>query len=147
MDIQLLQRTLARGRYEYYVCGPTAMMESLVFALAAQRVPPMDLHYESFGPASLHPRPAGVPVAALAVRFSRSGKTVAWDGAAVFLLELAEGQGIPVESGCRAGSCGACETRIESGEVTYSQSPDVELKPNHCLLCISTPKTAVTLAV
>jgi hypothetical protein len=147
VDLPLLQRTLGFGRYEFYVCGPKAMMESLVPALAGQGVLPTDLHYESFGPASLRPRPAAVPAAALAVRFSRSGKTAPWDGSAASLLELAEGQGIAVESGCRAGSCGTCETRIESGEITYSQDPEVELKPNHCLLCIATPTTAVTLAV
>jgi ferredoxin len=84
---------------------------------------------------------------AIAVRFSRSGKTVPWDGAAVSLLELAEGQGIAVNSGCRAGSCGTCETRIESGTVAYSQTPDAALKPGHCLLCISTPTADLTLAL
>ena len=147
VDLPLLQGTLGFGRHEFYVCGPRAMMESLVPALAGQGVSSQDLHYESFGPASLTQRPAAVPTEGLAVRFSRSGKTVSWDGSAASLLELAEGQGIAVESGCRAGSCGTCETRIESGEVDYAQAPDVEPRPGHCLLCISTPTSALTLAL
>ena len=118
---------------------------------AAQGVPAADIHYESFGPASLNKRPAPVPTTttanAIAVRFSRSGKSVPWDGSVASLLELAEGQGIAVDSGCRAGSCGTCETRIESGAVAYSQTPDADLKPGHCLLCICTPTTDLTLAL
>jgi hypothetical protein len=63
--------------------------------------------FYSFGPASLNKRPAPVPSAranAMAVRFSRSGKTVPWDSSAASLLDLAEGQGIAADSGCRAGS-------------------------------------------
>ena len=150
VDLKLLQRTLGFGRHEFYVCGPPAMMESLVPALEAQGVPTADIHYESFGPASLNKRPAPLPTTAanaIAVRFGRSGKTVPWDGSVASLLDLAEGQGIAVDSGCRAGSCGTCETRIESGEVAYSQAPDADLKPGHCLLCICTPTADLTLAL
>ena len=147
VNLPLLQRTLGFGRHEFYVCGPPAMMESLVPALEAEGVPPADIHYESFGPASLN-RPVSTTRANVGVvRFSRSGKTAPWDGSAASLLELAEGQGILVDSGCRAGSCGTCETRIESGEVEYSQTPDADLKPGHCLLCIATPKADLTLAL
>jgi ferredoxin-NADP reductase len=150
VDLPLLQRTLGFGHHEFYVCGPPAMMESLVPALQAQGVPAADIHYESFGPASLNKRPVPLSTTranAIAVRFSRSGKTVPWDGSAASLLDLAEGQGITVDSGCRAGSCGTCETRIESGAVAYSQTPDADLKPGHCLLCISTPTADLTLAL
>ncbi len=64
LDIRLLQRTLHFGRYEFYVCGPPPMMEALVPALEASGVAPADIHYESFGPASLtdndgRPNPGG----------------------------------------------------------------------------------------
>jgi hypothetical protein len=150
VDLKLLQRTLGFGRHEFYVCGPPAMMESLVPALEEQGVPAADIHYESFGPASMNKRPAPATTTAAnakVVRFSRSGKTVPWDSSAASLLDLAEGQGIAVDSGCRAGSCGTCETRIESGAVAYSQTPDADLKPGHCLLCISTPTADLTLAL
>lgn len=46
----------------------------------------------------------------------------------------------------RAGSCGGCQTLLESGEVEYLQQPDAEIESGHCLLCISTPKGDITLA-
>jgi hypothetical protein len=150
LDLRLLQRTLHFGLYEFYVCGPPVMMEALVPALEASGVSPEHIHYESFGPASLtkRPMPGSTPVTApVAVRFSQSGKTVPWDPAAESLLELAEDQGIRVNSGCRAGSCGSCQTTIESGEITYQQTPDADVQPGHCLLCIAIPVTDLTLAL
>jgi ferredoxin len=60
-------------------------------------------------------------------------------------LDFAEAHGIAVNSGCRAGSCGSCQTSIRSGEVAYNQSPDFDPDPGSCLLCVTQPKTAVTL--
>ncbi len=150
IDIRLLQKALHFGRYDFYVCGPPAMMETLVPALSESGVADENIHYESFGPASLTKRRGPVSTTVsdpVAVRFSQSGKTIQWDATSESLLELAEDQGIRVDSGCRAGSCGSCQTRIESGEVTYQQTPDADVKPGHCLLCIATPATDLTLAL
>ena len=76
----------------------------------------------------------------------RQGKQIAWDPGAGSLLEFAETAGIEVASGCRAGSCGTCQTALEGGEVDYQQRPDVDLEPGHCLLCITTPSGDLTLA-
>jgi ferredoxin len=124
------------------------MMETLVPGLEDWGVTPSDIHYESFCPASLAKRegPALPSAAVIRVTFGRSGKTVPWDSGTDSLLVLAEANGIAVESGCRAGSCGYCQTRLEAGEVAYSQTPDAELEPGHCLLCITTPKSDLTLA-
>ncbi len=145
VDIDLLRRTLKLRRYQFYVCGPAPMMETLVPALEAWGVDPGDIHYESFGPASLPPRreaesspaPAG---AGFTVTFIRSGREVPWDPKAGSLLEFVEAQGIDVDSGCRAGSCGTCRTRLEVGEVDYAQQPDADVDAGHCLLCIATPR-------
>ena len=61
------------------------------------------------------------------------------------LLNFAESHGIVVSSGCRAGGCGSCQTSIRTGEVAYTQVPDFDPEPGSCLLCVCTPKTAVTL--
>jgi ferredoxin len=42
------------------------------------------------------------------------------------LLDFAQDNGITVNSGCRAGGCGSCQTTIRSGEVAYTQSPDCD---------------------
>jgi len=153
VDLQRLRLSLQLLRYQFYVCGPRAMMESLVPALEQWGVDASDIHYEAFGPASLprhaKPKPAGAAQKAspksVTVTFGKSGKRLAWNPAAESLLEFAEDNGIRVDSGCRAGSCGTCQTALETGEVEYSQDPDAEIAPGHCLLCISTPLTDLKL--
>jgi ferredoxin-NADP reductase len=151
IDIALLRATLKLRRYQFYVCGPRPLMETLVPALEDWGVASDDIHYESFGPATLI-RPdrsivpaEGIHEPAITVSFSRTGKRLHWNPAAGSLLAFAEANGIAVESGCRAGSCGSCQTAVESGKVLYLQQPDAEVKPGHCLLCISTPKGDLTL--
>ncbi|MEJ2455459.1 MAG: 2Fe-2S iron-sulfur cluster-binding protein [Candidatus Thiodiazotropha sp.] len=153
VDVALLQQVLKLGRYQYYVCGPAVMMESIVPGLEALGIAVGDIHYEAFGPATLS-RPKQVAEPALAeaadhwrVNFGRSGKSVEWNGTYDSLLSLAEAEGVDVVSGCRAGSCGSCQTRIEAGEVDYNQEPDADPEAGHCLLCISRPKSDLTLAV
>jgi len=150
VDIPLLRATLSPRRHQFYVCGPRPMMESIVPGLEDLGIPQNDIHYEAFGPASLirhaPPPAAAVSREPVSVTFSRSGVRFAWDPSAGSLLEFAEARGIAVSSGCRAGSCGSCQTRLESGAVEYSQQPDAEVDPGHCLLCISTPQGDLTLA-
>ncbi|MBN8489560.1 MAG: DUF4255 domain-containing protein [Burkholderiales bacterium] len=152
LDVALLQRSLGAGRHLYYLCGPPAMMQSLVPALLASGVPQQDLHYEAFGPATV---PAAAVTAAsasastrsepLELRFQLSGRTLLWDGRDASLLDFAERQGVALESACRSGGCGTCETRVLQGEVVYAQRPMHEIAPGHCLLCVGRPATALVL--
>jgi len=150
IDVRLLRQELPLKPYHFYLCGPGPMMESLVPALEDWGVPAAHIHYEAFGPASIKRRPAAVPAAApadtdIVVGFARSGKELAWQASAGSLLEFAEASGIAVNSGCRAGGCGSCQTTIKSGEVAYRQPPDFDPEPGTCLLCVCTPKTSITL--
>lgn len=149
VDVPLLRATLKMMRYQFYVCGPKPMMESLVPGLEEWGVDSGDIYYESFGPATLikHEKAVqGVTAApSITVTFSRSAKNILWDPAADSLLEFAGANDIEVESGCRAGSCGSCQTSVTVGEVDYNQQPDADIEPGHCLLCISTPKGDITL--
>ncbi|MCP4288259.1 MAG: 2Fe-2S iron-sulfur cluster binding domain-containing protein [Gammaproteobacteria bacterium] len=153
VDIQLLRATLKLMRYQFYVCGPKPMMESLIPGLEDWGVDSDEIYYESFGPATLvkHEKPKmgqeDISSRKVTVSFSKTGTHVPWDPNAGSLLEFVETQGIEVESGCRAGSCGCCQTVLETGEVNYSQQPDADVEPGHCLLCISTPKDDLTLAI
>lgn len=152
VDIPLLRATLPLARHQFYICGPKPMMESLVPGLEAWGVQRGDIYYESFGPATLirHDQPetdsSEVAGSNFTITFSKSGKQIPWDGNSGSLLEFAETQGIDVDSGCRAGSCGGCQTAIESGEVEYNQQADADVQPGHCLLCITRPKNNLTLA-
>jgi uncharacterized protein len=151
VDVDLLRRTLPHGRHQFYICGPSPMMETLVPALAEWGVPRQDIHYEAFGPASVR-LPGAEPsaessarAAPVEVRFQRSGRTLEWDGQDANLLDFAERHGVRVDSGCRAGGCGTCETKLVSGGVHYAGPPDHDTAPGHCLLCVGKPTSALVL--
>ena len=149
VDLPLLRATLKLMHYQFYVCGPKPMMESLVPGLEDWGVNKKDIYYESFGPATLSRQKQQSPSLkheeAINITFSKTGKSVFWDPKADSLLEFAEANNINVESGCRAGSCGSCQTAVTAGEVDYNQKPDADISPGHCLLCISKPKNNLTL--
>jgi len=152
VDVALLRTQLPLRPYHFYICGPTPMMASLVTALEDWGVSDAHIHFEAFGPASIKRRSAAVSAtpseataSGIVVNFAKSGKQLAWQPAAGSLLEFAEANGVSVNSGCRAGGCGTCQTTIRSGEVAYLQPPDYDPEPGTCLLCTCTPKTSVTL--
>ena len=151
VDPALLRRTLPHRRHQFYVCEPPPMMQSLVPALREWSVQAGDIHFEAFGPASVRPtgpvsnEPAVATSASIAVRFNRSGRTLAGDGQDANLLDFAERHGLAVDSGCRSGSCGTCQTRLLSGVVNYADRPDHDIAKGQCLLCVGEPQSAVVL--
>jgi uncharacterized protein len=114
-------------------------------------VPQKDVHFEAFGPATvrLDSAPAtdaaGLSGLPFDIRFRRSGRTLAWNGEDANLLDFAERHGVVVSSGCRSGSCGSCETGFADGAVHYEHTPDYEVRPGHCLLCVGKPESALVL--
>lgn len=155
LTIDLLRQLLPLKPYHFYLCGPTPMLESLVPALEDWGVPDERIHFEAFGPASVKRKSVvrqasaapSVPAVetAVTVDFAKSGQQLTWPIGGASLLDLAETHGIAVNSGCRAGSCGSCQTTIRSGEVSYQHAPDFDPEPGTCLLCVCTPKTNVVL--
>lgn len=152
VDVALFRTELPLKPYQFYICGPTPMMESLVLGLEDWGVPEGSIHYEAFGPASIKHMPkkiaaeSGMEIQSdIVVTFAKSGKQLSWKSDMGSLLDFAEANGVKVDSGCRAGGCGSCQTTINSGEVAYGHTPDFDPEPGCCLLCCCTPKTSVTL--
>lgn len=155
VSVALLRSVLPLKPYHYYLCGPTPMLQSLVPALEDWGVPDARIHFEAFGPASVPRKHSAATTrapsqrddkgGAVVVTFAKSGKQETWEPGMGSLLDFAENHGIVVSSGCRAGGCGSCQTSIRSGEVAYAQAPDFDPEAGSCLLCVCTPKTAVTL--
>lgn len=154
ISVDLFKRVLEVNNFDFYICGPPPMMESLTKGLAKWGVPDEQIHFEAFGPASVK-RIAKAETAEAAeaaesggveVNFVRSNKTVLWSNGAGSLLELAEAHGIRIDSGCRAGSCGTCVTAIRDGKVDYlSGNPDFDIEKGSCLACVAVPKGALSL--
>jgi ferredoxin len=152
VGVDLFKRVLEVNNFDFYICGPPPMMETLVKGLAEWGVPEDHVHFEAFGPASVK-KVAKVETAeqaadtsGVAVNFVRSNKTVSWTSGTGSLLELAEAHGIRMDSGCRAGSCGTCVTAIRDGQVDYpSGKPDFDIEKGSCLACVAVPKSALSV--
>jgi uncharacterized protein len=151
IHLALLKQTLPHGPHQFYLCGPSALLESVVPALVQWGVATADLHFEAFGPSSVRlpaqdaTEPLPMPTGPLPIHFTRSGRSLAWTGREANLLDFAEAHGIVVESGCRSGSCGSCATTLASGTVDYAYPPDFDIAPGQCLLCVAKPRAPLTL--
>lgn len=152
ITIDLLQQVLPNNQYQFYLCGPPPFMESLYQGLMDWQVPQDRIRYEAFGPASIGRQKTSDDRTTNSqhdqidpVTFSRAGKTVLWSEKADSLLELAEANGLFPDSGCRAGSCGSCETALISGNVTYAEGAKPECLAGKCLICIARPNGPVEL--
>jgi ferredoxin-NADP reductase len=106
ITLERVRELLPSNNYRFYVCGPGALMESLVPALWEWGVPESHVHFEAFGPASVkqvaHVGANGKAAATCDVRFGRSNRTATWDGSFASLLEFGEATGVAMPSGCRA---------------------------------------------
>jgi uncharacterized protein len=150
LNIDVLKRYLKTSNYEFYTCGPPPMMEAIVKALLDWGVPESDIHFEAFGPGSVkkvqRPEPEGAAASqGFKVELARSRKSLVWTKAAGSLLELAEANGIRINSGCRAGNCGTCVTAVKNGSVSYLIKPASNPAPGSALLCIAYPDGDITV--
>lgn len=139
---------------DFYICGPSGMIDSIVHDLKEQGVSEERIHFESFGPGSLSKNKNvdsstknEKSTEVLPVIFSVSKKAIEWSQSHGTLLEAAEKAGIVIDSGCRAGNCGACATTILEGSVEYTEEPSTDIEKGQCLPCISIPKQALKLSL
>ena len=144
VSVDLFKRLLPSNNYDFLMCGPPQMMETLVDDLEAWGVPESNIHLEAFGPASLKkcqlPAPTETAGAkAINISFSKSGETLPWKPDSGNILGFAESNGIRMESGCRAGSCGSCLCAVKSGRVRYIEEPGNPLVSGSCYTCIAVP--------
>jgi ferredoxin len=70
----------------------------------------------------------------------KSGKELLWESHHLNMLELLESHGIAVNSACRSGNCGSCQTTLLSGEVEYENLPTYTPDAGTCLICVAKPK-------
>lgn len=145
VSVDLFKRLLPSSNYDFYICGPPPMMDSLVQGLQAWGVPKDKIHFEAFGPASVKTVAKPQAAGAVTVTFARSGKALTWMGEHGSLLDFAEAHGIAIESGCRAGNCGTCQTAVRAGAVEYLHDPGASVEQGSCLACIALPRGDLSL--
>jgi ferredoxin len=75
----------------------------------------------------------------------RSNLAIRWHPRFPSLLDLAEACDVPVDFGCRNGTCHSCESTCFAGEVEYTTAPLEEPPVGRVLLCCSTPRSELAL--
>jgi ferredoxin-NADP reductase len=149
VSIELIQQLLPHNDCQFYLCGPSTFMQTLGEGLKEWGVPDDHVHSEAFGPSSISKSRSAPTVpevaGAIEVAFTQSNQTVKWDPNCESLLELAESNGINIDFGCRAGSCGTCATELLAGDVTYPEDLQVDCEPGQCLTCVARPVGSIKL--
>jgi hypothetical protein len=156
VDVQLIKSYLQSTNYQFYICGPPAMMETMNKQLLQWGVAEQDIHSEAFGPATISKALAKPPVSGsisskateesrTSITFAKSGKRCDWSPSVGNLLDFAEANGIKIDSGCRAGNCGTCVVAVKSGKIQYVTEHGAELEEGTCLTCIAAPEGNVVL--
>jgi vanillate O-demethylase ferredoxin subunit len=123
------------GNAHLYFCGPPAFM-AMAQRVAAARLPPERVHWESFAPAE---PTDGVADAAFEIELARSGMVLAV-AADQSITDVLYENAIPIDTSCEAGICGSCRTAVLAGTPLHRDevlSP-AERARNDCLLpCVS----------
>jgi ferredoxin-NADP reductase len=158
LDVAALERAGVPMDADFYLCGPAAFLDQMRGSLTAHGVPPEQVAAEVFGSVGSHAsgivsdgdRPAphapeGPPGTGAAVSFARSNLTVRWDVRFPSLLDLAEACDVPVDFGCRNGTCHSCESTLLDGNVRYTSEPLERPPAGRVLVCCSTPSADVAL--
>ena len=151
VDIDLVKSLLPFDDYEFYLCGPRPFMESLYDGLKDLSVSDARIHYEFFGAGTTLLREQPGRTVGLAkdlldrspvpVRFAKSATVATWDPSKGTLLDLAEAQGLRPAYSCRSGICQTCSTRIQSGEVDYTEPPMTPPAEGEALICCAYPRS------
>lgn len=104
----------------FYLCGPNAMLDLCLGALAELGVPPWKIRRELYGPPDDVTAQPGWPEGLAA----DAAFTVTVEGGPTFeasasepLINSLEREGVVVPALCRSGECGACRMRLLDGTV------------------------------
>lgn len=120
----------------FYSCGPGRMLEA--YEKACAQLGYKSVHMERFA-ATTVPQGGAVAPEGYEVELRRSNKTIHVPPG-MTLLDALITAGCKVESSCREGICGSCETRVLSGEVEHRDSilTKVERAANKSMMiCVS----------
>lgn len=146
IDDDHIDALCANADADFYLCGPPGFMQVVYNALIRRGVEDLQIHVETFGPASLKRERShaeretqSLNDGVVEVEFTISNRTVAWHPRDGTLLELAEAVGIAAPFSCRAGWCGTCMTKTSGAQTECVNSPSAEMLPGTTLLCSARP--------
>lgn len=115
---------------QFYVCGPTRLIDAVLTAAAAHGLPAERVRHERFSAAS---NAGGRP---FEVVLKWAGKTLEVP-ADRSILDTMLAAGVDVPHSCRAGTCGSCAVKVIDGEPEHrDQALSVHEREGAGLLCV-----------
>lgn len=137
---------------EYFLCGPTAMMDVVLESLEGLGVPKQRIHKESFVSKSQNPVNNATKEEQKAEGRDTYTVTVLVDGEEhsfevkpeETILEAGLDQDIDMPFSCQSGLCTACRGKCVSGKVELDESEglsEAELEEGYVLTCVGHPTT------
>lgn len=130
--------TSALGPYQagdkVFLCGPAGFMERVQAVAARAGWPASAIATENFSP----PRPAH-PDAPFTIELARSGRQLRVE-VGQSIVDVLEGERLPIDTVCRQGVCGTCRCRVLSGEIEHRDAVLTTAereRGNQILLCVS----------
>jgi ferredoxin len=145
LDMQSLKSILQKGKnFNFFICGPEKMTEALVDEITAWKEKQSPIHTETFGQNKTNINPIDNKKV-IQVHFVKSNKTIEWDHDYRNILEFAESNDIRLEAGCMFGECGACSTKLVSGDVGYNYETATKPVKGNCLVCSCHPVSDISL--
>ena len=121
-----------------YCCGPARMIEDAIASVTQ----PSQLRIERFS--ALEPGAGDDPVSGFTVHLARTKRDIVVASGQTILGALTEA-GIDVAYSCEEGVCGACETRMLSGDPLHRdsiRSPDEHARQGTIMICCSLSRSS-----
>ncbi len=127
---------------EFYMCGPSGMMEDVVDALNILGINEKDIKRESYTPT--------VNQTEVREKFVDRYVTINFQGekhkllvpAGKSILETALEEGIDLPHSCKSGYCSTCRASLLSGNISLVNQvalSDEEINDGNCLTCVGFP--------
>jgi anaerobic selenocysteine-containing dehydrogenase/ferredoxin-NADP reductase len=129
-------------RARFYLCGPEAMLRTVVAGLIGRGVPAFEIFKEIFN--SPPAPPSATASGPWRVQFARSNRELTWNPGDGPLLNFAETRGVKIPSGCRTGQCESCAISVLSGQVRHLAALDMD-DADTCLSCLAVPESDLVL--
>ena len=155
LDAELLAEiSYGLNDYQIFLCGPSGYMDAVNGLLDDSRYVGVPRHEERFSP-SANPIAAdsdsltetssshfALSVPAFGTQTSISAEET--------LLDVLEREGLPIIGACRAGVCGSCKCKVESGEVQSSSAMALtpeQVAEGYVLACSSKATSDLQLTI
>lgn len=161
LDAELLAEiSSGLNDYQIFLCGPSGYMDAVNGLLDTPRYVDVPRHEERFSP-SANPSPSGnqgtaatsSPTETQSSHYALSVPAFGTQtsiSADETLLDVLEREGLPIIGACRAGVCGSCKCKVESGEVQSSSAMALtpeQVAEGYVLACSSKATSDLQLTI